>query len=172
MADQPAEWHDFYLLIGTAAATLIGLTFVAASVGTGATFNAERAANWQSFLTPTVLHFSAVLLTCLTGVAPVGAFLGVLLLVIGIAGAVWGTRHWIAMRHRGLTRQIDLADRLLYLRLPIIGYLLLVVAAVVLLVHMAFGLVVLALALVLLLLLGIRNAWDMTLWIVVRRPDS
>ncbi|HEY8288567.1 MAG TPA: hypothetical protein VIG49_04800 [Acetobacteraceae bacterium] len=172
MADQLHEWHDFYLLIGTAAATLIGLTFVAASVGAGATFDAKRAANWQSFLTPTVLHFSAVLIACLIALAPVGASLGVLLLALGIVGVVWGSRHWVGMRRRGLTQQIDLADRLLYLRLPIVGYLLLAAAAVVLLVHKESGLIVLALALVLLLLLGIRNAWDMTVWIVVRRPDS
>jgi hypothetical protein len=29
---------------------------------------------------------------------------------------------------------------------------------------------ILALALILLLLIGIRNAWDMTLWIIDRRP--
>jgi hypothetical protein len=27
------DWHEFYLLVGTAAATLIGLLFVAASIG-------------------------------------------------------------------------------------------------------------------------------------------
>ena len=35
----PAEalkgWHDFYLLVGTAGATLLALLFVAVSLGTG-----------------------------------------------------------------------------------------------------------------------------------------
>jgi hypothetical protein len=28
------EWHDFYVLLGTASATLVGLMFVAVSIGT------------------------------------------------------------------------------------------------------------------------------------------
>jgi hypothetical protein len=29
------DWHDFYVLMGTMAATLVGLMFVAASIGAG-----------------------------------------------------------------------------------------------------------------------------------------
>ncbi len=130
MADPLRDWHDFYLLIGTAAATLIGLTFVAASVGASAALTAERAANWRMFLTPTVLHFSAVLIVCLIALAPVGASLGALLLAVGIVGIACGSGHWVGMRRRGLTRHIDLADRMLYVRLPIVGYLLLAAASV------------------------------------------
>ena len=35
LADALRPWHDFYTLFGAASATLIGLLFVAASVGTG-----------------------------------------------------------------------------------------------------------------------------------------
>jgi hypothetical protein len=34
-ADALKEWHDFYLLGGTAGATLLALLFVALSLGTG-----------------------------------------------------------------------------------------------------------------------------------------
>ena len=34
-ADALKEWHDFYLLVGTAGATLLALLFVAVSLGTG-----------------------------------------------------------------------------------------------------------------------------------------
>ena len=34
-ADALKGWHDFYLLVGTAGATLLALLFVAASLGTG-----------------------------------------------------------------------------------------------------------------------------------------
>ena len=33
LADLIEDWHDFDLLVGTAAATLVGLMFVAASIG-------------------------------------------------------------------------------------------------------------------------------------------
>jgi hypothetical protein len=29
------DWHDFYVLVGTAAATLLGLLFIAVSLGAG-----------------------------------------------------------------------------------------------------------------------------------------
>ena len=58
-----AQWHDFYMLIGTAAATLVGLTCVAASVG-ASIFTEESEKALQSFLTPTVAHFAAVLFAC------------------------------------------------------------------------------------------------------------
>ena len=32
-ADALKEWHDFYLLVGTAGATLLALLFVAVSLG-------------------------------------------------------------------------------------------------------------------------------------------
>lgn len=167
-----SAWHDFYLLIGSAAGTLIGLTFVAASVGAGAAFTARRAANWQSFLTPTVLHFSAVLMACLIALAPLGGMAGALLLGIGLVGAACGAGLWHDLRRRGLTRKLDATDRLLYVRLPIAAYALLAAASAVLLLHTGWGLPLLALALVLLLALGIRNAWDMTVWIATRQAGE
>lgn len=169
MSGSLLAWHDFYLLIGSASATLIGLTFVAASVGAGAAFDARRAANWQSFLTPTVLHFSAVLMACLIALSPLGDMRGALLLGIGLTGAAFGAGLWRELRRQGLTRKLDATDRLLYLRLPLAAYALLTASSVVVLLHAPRGLSLMALALVLLLALGIRNAWDMTIWIATRR---
>jgi len=55
------QWHDFFSLSGAAAATLVGLMFVAASLGAGV-FTNEHQIGIRSFLSPTVVHFSAVLL--------------------------------------------------------------------------------------------------------------
>jgi hypothetical protein len=173
MADRLHDWHDFYLLIGTASATLIGLMFVAASVG-ARFFDVERETASRAFLTPTVLHFSAVLTTCLFATAPPhrGPPLGVFLLVGGTVGMGYVCRLWIIMHRRGLTKSIDLADRSCYVFLPMVSYLILTGTAIMLLKGLALGLDVLALTLVMLLLLGIRNAWDMTLWVVLRTPNQ
>ena len=61
-------------------------------------------------------------------------------------------------------------DRLFYALIPIVGYLLVVGSAVLLFERSQWGLEALALALLTLLLAGIRNAWDMTMWIVIRVP--
>ena len=63
------DWHDFYVLAGTASATLVGLMFVAASIGSSI-FNEQHRAPMTAFLTPTVVHFAAVLFTCLLATIP------------------------------------------------------------------------------------------------------
>jgi hypothetical protein len=52
----------------------------------------------------------------------------------------------------------------------VLGYLLLLLAALVLFRQSPAGLDLLAAAQITLLLAGIRNAWDMMLWIVIRAP--
>ena len=50
------DWHDFYALVGTAAATLVGLMFVAASIGDNI-FDEKDLVPMKAFITPTVVHF-------------------------------------------------------------------------------------------------------------------
>ena len=162
-------WHEFYLLIGTAAGTLIGLMFVAASIS--ASYMTEKhQPGIQSFYTPTVVHFASVLITCVVLLAPLAATpLGVVLLTIGLTGLGYASFVWVRMGRRGYTSTIDLADRFWYALSPVAGHLLLVAAAVMLLlVGDDYSLDVLAAAIVLLLLAALRNAWDITAWAVTR----
>src|SRR5215469_8346954 len=81
LAELLRDWHDFYVLVGTASATLVGLMFVAVSIGT-AIFNEDHSAALAAFITPTVTHFVATLFTCLLVTIPtqswytLGALLG------------------------------------------------------------------------------------------------
>ena len=162
-------WHDFYVLIGTAAATLIGLMLVAASIS--ASYMTEKhQAGIQSFYTPTVVHFATVLITCVVLVAPLGATpLGALLLAIGAVGLGYASVVWVRMGRGGFTASIDLADRFWYALSPVAGHLLLVAAVLMLLLfNDERSLELLAVAIVLLLLAAIRNAWDITAWAVTR----
>src|SRR5271168_1391950 len=83
------HWHDFYVLIGSAAATLVGLMFVTASIGTGV-FTRENQAGIRSFLSPTVVHFSAILIVCLIEIAPDETWQSVAVLLIAIGGVGLG----------------------------------------------------------------------------------
>jgi hypothetical protein len=172
MADQLRDWHDFYILIGTAAATLVGLMFVAASVG-ATYFTEEQEIQARSFLTPTVVHFSVVLLSCLACMAPplAGAPLGGVLAAGGAIGIGQSCRVALRLRRRGIMQRIDLADRSCYILIPMATYATLIATGVILPTRPALGLGMLAAVLVALLLLGIRNAWDMTVWIVLHTPN-
>lgn len=61
------------------------------------------------------------------------------------------------------------SDRLWYGVVPIIGYAAMMMAALMVSVRLPSSLEVLALALVLLLVAGVRNAWDLILFIVAQR---
>lgn len=166
------QWRDFYALIGTAAATLVGLMFVAASIGAGV-FTRAHQAGIRSFLSPTVVHFSAVLLVCLMASAPSENWpsMGILLTCAGLTGSGYSAWIWHRMRKHGIIPTIDVIDRLWYTMLPIAAYLVIVGTGLSMALHNVESLDVLAVGLILLLGTGIRNAWDMTVWIIDRRQN-
>jgi hypothetical protein len=167
------QWHDFYAIIGEASATLVALIFVAASIG-AEVFAARHQAGIRSFLSPTVVHFTAVLVICLLASIPTetGAVLGALLGGVGAIGLVYSGWVWRRMMKHGFVASIDTVDRLWYALLPIPAYLLVGAAGAGLWGGSVLSLNVLASALILLLLIGIRNAWDMTVWIIDRRGQQ
>lgn len=69
MNEALATWHDFYALLGEASATMIGLLFVAASVGSGVFSQSQRGAV-RMFLSASVVQFATILGSCLVVLAP------------------------------------------------------------------------------------------------------
>ena len=170
LSDLAHAWHDFYLLVGTASATLVGLMFVAASIGAQVFTERSREA-MRAFISPTVVHFGAVLFICMAVTVPSQTWvtLAVLLILGGAAGTLYAARVWVQIFVRR-SFAVDVIDRLFYALIPVAGYLLVAGAAFLLLERSQWSLEVLAAALVTLLYAGIRNAWDMTMWIVIRVP--
>jgi hypothetical protein len=166
------EWHDFYVLVGTASATLVGLMFVAASIGSSF-FNEEHRAPMTTFITPTVVHFAAVLFTCLLVIIPTQNWhtLGVVLAILGLAGSIYCGRLLLRLiiRHQF---NVDWEDRMFYAFIPLLGYLLLQIAAVLLFMQSAVSPELIAGAILTLLLASLRNAWDMTVWMVIKAPTG
>ena len=158
------HWHEFYVLVGTAAAALVALLFVAVSVGAGF-LTPERSAGTRTFFSPVVVHFSAVLYACAIGLVPSHTRLSFASLLGGAA--------FVAAIYSGVIflrvlkdNKIDLADRLLYGTAPLLGYAGALVAAVFILTNTPGGAEILATTLLLLLLANIRNAWDLATFIV------
>jgi len=167
------EWHDFYVLVGTASATLVGLMFVAVSIGT-TIFNESNRAAGEAFITPTVTHFAAVLFTCLVVSMPshTSITLGVLLGVGALAGVAYSGRVVLQMSVRRRFK-VDFEDRLFYAAAPLAGYVLALLAAVLVFAHeAAVSADLIAAAVLTLLFAAIRNAWDMMVWIVIETPTG
>jgi hypothetical protein len=163
------RWHDFYMLLGTASATMIGLLFVAASVGSGIFARSRRGAQ-RMFLSASVVHFGGVLAMSLLVLAPFSGWSG--FGGFAIAGGLFGLAYcgltWADVIRDGLTVRIDLEDRLWYALGPVIGYLTELGAGAGLMLRLRLGCPALAIAMGMLLLVAIHNAWDITIWSVTR----
>jgi hypothetical protein len=159
------RWHDFFVLVGTAAATLVALLFVAISLGAGFLTD-KRAAATRAFFSPVIIHFSAVFFLSAVALIPghhapfFAAVIGACALV-GLAAALFATVQ--LLRHDWTSYK---QDHLAYGLLPTIAYAALLAAAAMIWTANSYALDVLAGALLLLLLVNIRNAWDLTLSMV------
>jgi hypothetical protein len=168
--DVLAEWHDFFVLLGTVAGTLVGLLFVAASVSSGV-FSLDRRAPLRVFLSATVVHFSSVLVVSLIMLLPLAdwVLLGAMVLACGVVGLCYTLLALRDSIRDGLIGNIDWEDRTWYGVLPILAYLVEAAAGVILTGEDAAGCAVLAASMGLLLVAGIHNAWDITVWTITRR---
>jgi hypothetical protein len=167
-----APWHDFYELLGTASATMIGLLFVAVSVGSGI-FSRSRRGAQRMFLSASVVGFGVVLAISLFVMAPHEGWgtLGTLVMAAGIFGLGYSAVTWADAVRDGLVEKIDLEDRLWYALGPATAYLVDTVAGVMLMMRMPLGCRAMAVAMGILALVSVHNAWDITIWSVTRNND-
>jgi hypothetical protein len=158
-------WHDFYVFIGTAAATLIGAMFVVASIG-GGFLTRDRSPEIRAFLTPTVVHLATILLASALMLVP--GLEAPSLLVPVTAAALAGLAYSGLVALRLLRRRIDIGDRLWYAAAPVAGYAVVLAAALMIALRANGSLDVLAISMAVLLIAGIRNAWDLILFFVAQ----
>ncbi len=165
------SWNNFYYMIGSASAGLIGLLFVVVTLTAG--FEPTQARRGQAlYMTPTVLNFAMVFSVSAVMLAPslpiggtvaaVGLFAvlglaGVARACVGIAALAKGDRvpHW--------------SDFWMYGAAPALAYGGVGAAAVGLCAGTPCAALVMAACLLALLLMSIRNAWDLLTWIAPRK---
>jgi hypothetical protein len=169
-----SQWQNFYMLVGTAAATLTGLMFIVTTLiaGIDAHVSILNAAV-PAFNTPTVVQFCMVLLLAAILSAPWQTFSS-LSLLLGPLGLGMVFYSIIVMRRmrRVPHYQSTLEDWLWYMILPLLAHVLIIVTALVLPGNPAPALYMVGLAMILLLLTGIRNAWDNVTFLAVERAHS
>lgn len=163
------DWRDFYVMGGTAAATLVGLMFVFASIGASQLASRNLAA-MRAFITPTVVHFGAALLVCMVSIMPghSARSLGGVLGLGALIGVAYSGRI-LALIVRRFAVGAAWEDRLFYALIPLLSYLLPLASAIVELDERPSDANWLAAtAIIALIVAGLRNAWDMTVWMTTR----
>jgi hypothetical protein len=169
---QLAEWDSFYGIVGSAAGALTGLQFVVMSL------IAERPAvgaadAGAAFATPTIVHFGAALLLSALlrapweSITPPAALWG----LIGVSGAVYAVIVARRMRRQSIYRP-ELEDWLFHLLLPWAAYTSLALSAFAASSHTREALFGVGAAALLLLFIGIHNAWDSVAYHVLSKPQQ
>jgi hypothetical protein len=162
-------WHEFYALLGTAAAALVALLFVAMSIG-ATVLNPARAGATRTFLSPVVFHYTSVLFVSLIVLIPIHTPLS-LGISVGIVAAIGLTYSTVILARLIRDDVADLADHFGYGASPEVAYAAALVAAWLLAAQSSIGAAILAGALMLLLVVNIRNAWDLTLAFARRQAE-
>jgi hypothetical protein len=164
-------WDSYYFMVGSAGAGLIGLFFVVVTLTQG--FDRDRALRGASlYMTPSLIHFAVVLSMSAVAVAPglpipVTAGLFAAVALVGLGNAVWATIG-IAFRRLG-PEAPHWSDVWLYGVAPSAIYTGLLIAAVGLSEELAWAAYANAALLLALLLIGVRNAWDLITWMAPMR---
>ncbi len=163
-------WHEFYGLLGTAAATLVALMFVAASVAVGL-LTSDRSIGTRIYMSPIIMHYASVLFVSLIALAPgLGdAVLGLIIIASGLVG--FGYSVYITVRLFRDARS-EFVDRFAYGAWPFVAYAGTVAGGLLIAYRERWAPDVLAAAMLLLLLVNVRNAWDLTVTFARRHSDS
>jgi hypothetical protein len=171
-----ADWQGFYTLVGSSAGALTGLTFVVITIsaerGEDTASASTRLTGTRLFITPTAVHFGAALwlssLLCIPGQT---AFtLAVLLAATGVTGLIYCAT--LISRMLGFSSGVYKpfsSDWIWNVVLPVLAYLALAVTGVALPYEVAPCLYAVSAAVLLLLFIGIHNAWDVVVWMTTER---
>lgn len=175
MALALTDWQSFYVLVGSSAAALTGLTFVVITLSAerrDATGSASsQLTGLRVFITPTAVHFAAALwlsaVMCMPGQTAVS--LEVLLTVTGLTGLLYCAGLLARMFAPSFDYKPFLSDWIWSALLPVSAYMALAATGLVLPHQPAASLHAVSGVVLLLLFIGIHNAWDVVVWITTER---
>lgn len=161
-------WESFYVIVGSSGAALTGLQFVVITLVSELRRRAAGGTELDAFATPTVVHFSVVLVIASILSAPWPSVRGpdVAIGVIGAAGLVY--TGIVTLRARRSTRYTPvLEDWVFHVVLPFVAYGTALAAALAFTAHETEALFMIAGASLLFLVIGIHNAWDTVAWVTL-----
>ena len=169
IADPLTTWESFYVIVGSSAAALTGLQFVVITLAADTKMiMGEREVS--AFGTPTIVHFCAALLISAILSAPWHSLrnAGITLTFGAVAGVVYIVRViQVARRQTGYKPVLE--DWLWHALFPLIAYIILFLASAMLAWRPNSCLFVIGGTALLLLFIGIHNAWDAVTFFAYRR---
>ena len=166
-----AAWQPFYQMTGGAAATLTGLLFLVISLMAGRELSTTSQGT-RFFTTPTMFHLVSVLVISGLALSPGNGigYQNIIMIAWAAGGLVYTLTRAIGIR--GLSTIPHWSDFWWYGFWPAAIYVALAAATATAWLRAPHGVYVLSLCVTALLVLAIRNAWDLVTWLAPRRPDE
>jgi hypothetical protein len=168
------RWQNFYVIAGSSAGALIGLQFVVMTLIANLPITRSNAQAGQAFSTASVVHFGVVLLLSAVACAPWNEITTVAVLwgVVGLSGVVYVVLVARRLRLQTVYRAV-VEDWVFHGLLPFAAYALLAGSACAAYAQPRPALFLTGAAALLLLFIGIHNAWDIaTYHVFVQRREQ
>lgn len=165
-------WESFYVIVGSSGAALTGLMFVVIAIIADSPQVRDTSAI-KAFGTPTMVHFCVALLISAVVSAPWHRIwsLAATITAIGIGGVAYGCIV-IARAVKQTGYKPVFQDWLWYMALPLAAHVTFVIAGLLLPRLSDASLFFVGTATLLLLLIGIHNAWDTVTYIAIDMRDT
>jgi len=162
-----AGWDNFFVIVGSSGAALIGLQFVVITLMSEMR-GRSTPASVGAFGTPTVVHLAAALLISAIMSAPWPSVFGlsVALALCGVPGLAYSATVLYRARRQTVYKPVW-EDWIWHVILPCCAYGALTAAALLLRTGTKLGGFVIAGVALALLFIGIHNAWDTVTYLVV-----
>jgi hypothetical protein len=160
-------WENFYVIVGSSAGALIGLQFVVMTLIAGRSVARGEAQAGDAFSTPSVVHFGVVLLLSALLSAPWDG-IGAVAIVwggVGLSGIAYSVIVGRRMRAQTVYKPV-FEDWLCHVLLPLAAYAILATSAFAARSSARTALFLVGVAALLLLFIGIHNAWDTVMHLV------
>jgi len=166
-------WEAFYALIGSAAGALIGIMFLVATLTAGRD-PAQVLRGSRVYITPIVFHFAVVLVVSIVAEIPNLSIVAadVVLALTAAAGFLYAAVTTVRIYSPGWREGPDFWDRCFYGFFPLLAYLTLVGTVGLTWTAADTSVYVVGATMIVLLLIGITNAWDMATTLTQRRSES
>lgn len=164
------NWSEFFFLVGSSAAGLTGLMFIAVTFG-ARLITEEKLPYVDAFFTPVSYHFIQVFILCCVALIPTThpELLGAMILL----STLWRLTqlrqtHRMMRKAAGESADVDRSDWMLGLILPSAVYLAFLASGICYLTGAAAATPLLAFSLLALLVVALRRAWEMMLWVATK----
>ncbi len=169
-----SEWSNFYVITGSSSAALTGLVFIVVTLSADRRRGQPgRGEGTSIFNSPTIMHFCIAFL--ISGIFaapwPRHALAGISVGLAGLFGIVYVT-HLVVRARRLTVYQPDFSDWTWFFGLPMAAYIVLFVAGFMLVYVPSQAAFAIGGATLLLIFIGIHNAWDVVTYLAMDNADE